>query len=43
MLTLQTAPFALSERAIYRHATRARRAVTEIDPIGKAAREVAGI
>jgi chromosome partitioning protein len=37
---LQTAPFELSERAVYRHATGAGRAVTEIDPIGKAAREV---
>jgi chromosome partitioning protein len=37
---LQTAPFELSERAIYRHATGAGKAVTELEPIGKAAREV---
>ena len=37
---LQTAPVDLSERAIYRHATGQGRTVTEIEPIGKAAREV---
>jgi chromosome partitioning protein len=37
---LQTAPFELSERAIYRHATGAGKTVTGLEPIGKAAREV---
>jgi chromosome partitioning protein len=37
---LKAAPFELSERAIYRHATGQGRAVTELEPIGKAAREV---
>ncbi|MGA9389292.1 MAG: ParA family partition ATPase [Candidatus Sulfotelmatobacter sp.] len=37
---LTVAPFELSERAVYRHATGQGRAVTEIEPIGKAAREV---
>jgi chromosome partitioning protein len=39
-LGLKVAPIALSERAIYRHATGAGRAVMELEPIGKAAREV---
>jgi chromosome partitioning protein len=39
-LGLSSAPVAMSERAIYRHATGAGRAVTELEPISKAAREV---
>jgi chromosome partitioning protein len=42
-LGLSCAPVSLSERAIYRHATGQGRAVTELEPIGKAAREVEAI
>ena len=37
---LHVAPFELSKRAIYGHATGAGKAVMELEPIGKAAREV---
>jgi chromosome partitioning protein len=39
-LGLKVSPIALSERAVYRHATGAGRAVMELEPIGKAALEV---